>query len=69
MLFRKKIEKSCSYCAYSAKVDEELVLCRKKGIQSLNGKCRRFRYDPTKRIPLKQKAMDFKKYDKEDYTL
>ena len=69
MLFRKKIEKSCSYCVHSAKLDDENVLCAKKGIKPTTGKCMRFRYDPTKRIPPKAKALDFSKYDQEDYSL
>lgn len=69
MLFRKKIERSCSYCVHSAKLDEEQVLCTKKGVQPMDGKCLRFRYDPYKRIPKKAKALDFSKYDKEDFSL
>ena len=69
MLFRKKIEKSCSYCARGVLVDDELVLCCKKGLRSASGKCLKFRYDPTKRVPKKAKPMDFSKYDNEDYSL
>ena len=69
MLFRKKIKKSCAYCAYGTKLDEEQVLCIKKGIVSLDGKCRKFSYDPYKRIPVKAKALDFEKYDQEDFSL
>lgn len=69
MLFRKKIEKSCSYCQYSAKLDGEQMLCSKKGITSVDGRCMKFRYDPTKRIPSKPKALDFSKYDEEDFSL
>lgn len=70
MLFRKKIERACAHCAYSAKLDEEKILCSKSAdIHPADGKCFKFRYDPTKRIPLKAKAMDFSKYDKEDYSL
>lgn len=69
MLFRKKIERSCSYCTFGAKLDDAQVLCSKKGVCPLDGKCHRFRYDPTKRIPGKCKAMDFTKYDNEDYSL
>ena len=69
MLFRKKIERSCSYCAFGVKLDDETVLCSRKGIRSLFGKCRRFRYDPTKRIPLKSKAPDFDKYREDDFSL
>ena len=69
MLFRKKIERSCAYCLYGAKLDEDQVLCSKKGLRPTDGKCRRFRYDPTKRVPKKAKAMDFSKYDEEDFSL
>ena len=69
MLFRKKIQKACSYCQFSTALDDEQVLCAKKGIRPSDGKCLRFRYDPCKRIPKKAKAMDFSKYDEEDYSL
>lgn len=69
MLFRKKMEKSCSYCAHGAALDEDTVLCTKKGLQPITGKCRRFRYDATKRIPRKAKAPDFSKYSESDFTL
>ncbi len=68
-LFRKKIEKVCSLCAYCTKLNDESALCIKKGVVNLNGKCRKFSYDPTKRIPLKAKAPDFSKYSDEDFSL
>ena len=69
MLFRKKIEPSCSYCTRSAKLADGQVLCSKKGVVAAEGKCAAFRYDPFKRIPPKVKALDFSKYDQEDYSL
>ena len=69
MLFRKKIERSCSYCVYGTQIDGEQVLCTKKGVVSVDGKCRKFCYDPCKRIPPRPKAPGFKKYDEEDYSL
>ena len=69
MLFRKKIARSCSYCRFGTKLDDEQVLCVKKGVRSADSKCMRFRYDPCKRIPLKAKAMDFSKYNTEDFSL
>ena len=69
MLFRKKIERACEYCAHGTKLNEEQVLCARKGICSPDGKCLRFRYAPCKRIPRKATAMDFSKYDNEDYSL
>lgn len=69
MLFRKKIEKSCSYCRYGTLLEDDLALCTKRGVVSANKKCRKFAYDPLRRVPSKPKALDFNKYDNEDYTL
>lgn len=69
MLFRKRIPRSCQYCVNSAVLDEDKLLCTKRGIVSVEHKCRKFRYDPCKRIPVKPKALDFNKYDEEDFSL
>jgi hypothetical protein len=50
-------------------LEEDKVLCSKKGIKSVDDKCRRFKYDPCKRIPHKAKALDFSRYDQEDFSL
>ena len=68
MLFKKKMERSCDYCAYGTKLENDQILCAKKGVVTC-GKCRRFRYDPIKRVPLKPKAIDFEKYDQDDFSL
>ncbi len=69
MLFRKKIERSCGYCLYGSHMENGVILCVKKGFRSEESQCRRFKYDPCKRIPKKAKALDFSKYDKEDFSL
>jgi hypothetical protein len=69
MLFRKKIERSCSYCQYGVYLENGLILCSKRGCRTVEDHCRRFKYDPCKRIPPKAKALDFSVYDKEDYSL
>lgn len=69
MLFRKKIPRSCSYCVHSTLLDDDHVLCIKKGVVSASKKCCKFSYDPCKRIPLKAKALDFNKYSEEDFSL
>ena len=51
MLFRKKIEPCCSYCLHGSYVDDETIMCVKKGVVKSWGHCRRFEYDPLKRIP------------------
>ncbi len=69
MLFRKKIQRSCAYCVYGAHLEDGVILCAKKGIKTESDKCRRFRYDPCKRIPVKAKALDFSRYDQDDFSL
>lgn len=69
MLFRKKIDPQCGYCQHSTKLNDEQVLCIKRGIRSVAEKCSKFRYDPYKRIPSRVKTLDFRKYDREDYSL
>ena len=69
MLFRKKITRACAHCVHGTQLEDEQVLCCKKGVRTVYDKCFKFRYDPCKRIPLKAKAMDFSKYDDADYSL
>lgn len=69
MLFRKKIPHSCTYCANATQMDEDQFLCMKKGVVVDTEKCRKFKYDPCKRIPSKPKALDFSKYDEMDFSL
>lgn len=69
MLFRKRMERSCVYCLHGTLLEDEQILCTKKGLCSPDGKCWRFKYDPCKRIPKKAKALDFSKYEAEDFSL
>lgn len=69
MLFRKRIPRSCAYCAHGTVLGNDQVLCTKYGVVSVYYKCRKFSYDPCKRMPVKAKTLDFSKYDKEDFSL
>lgn len=69
MLFRKKMPRSCRHCAFSTKLDNSRMLCRKHGVVSESYACRKFRYDPFKRIPQKSQALDFTKYNDDDFSL
>lgn len=69
MLFRKKIERSCSYCVYGAKLEGGQILCSKSGMRTIDESCRKFKYDPIKRVPSKAKALDFSKYESQDFSL
>lgn len=69
MLFRKRIPKSCQYCVFSTKLTEDQMLCTKQGVVSIYYECRKFRYDPLKRIPVRSAAPDFEKYKDDDFAL
>lgn len=69
MLFRKKIDRSCLYCMFGTQLEDGSILCSKKGMRGTDDPCRRFRYDPCKRIPRKAKALDFSKFDDADFSL
>lgn len=69
MLFRKHMDPRCVYCKYAASAEEGMVICRKKGIRPEGGKCRRFRYDPLRRVPPRPLNVDFSRYDSQDFTL
>lgn len=69
MLFDKKIEPRCVYCARSVSLHADSMLCAKKGVVSPGGRCRSFKYDPLKRVPPRQAAPDFSRLRNEDFSL
>lgn len=69
MLFEKKIEPRCFYCQRCAPLDEETVLCIKKGVVPSGFHCRSFRYDPLKRVPPRPAPLDFSRLKDEDFVL
>ena len=69
MLFEKDIEPRCAYCKRGSPLDEDNIMCIKKGIVSPAGACRRFRYDPLKRVPPKPMSLDLSHLKEEDFVL
>lgn len=69
MLFRKKHPRVCSYCTNGTQLDNGLILCIKKGVRASDDGCRKFSYDPCKRVPPKPKSPNFDDYSQEDFTL
>ncbi len=69
MLFDRNIEPRCAYCKRGEVVDDEQIICIKKGMVSPSGACRSFRYDPLKRVPPKPAAAKFDRFKDEDFTL
>ena len=69
MLFRKDMEKRCVHCEKASVIDENDMLCRKYGVVSRNYGCKKFEYDPLKRIPNKTVYPDSDRYDTKDFSL
>lgn len=69
MLFQKKIEPKCVYCAKGAPLNEGQILCARKGVVSPGGSCAGFRYDPLKRVPPKPAVLDTSKLSDADFRL
>lgn len=69
MLFNKKLPKTCEYCQNGTCIGEDTYLCTKRGVVEYQEKCRKFKYDPCKRVPSKPKALDFQQYNEHDFSL
>ena len=68
-LFQKHIEPRCAYCTRCRPLNEEQVVCEKKGVMSAASSCRSFRYDPLKRVPPRPAALDTGRLSEEDFSL
>lgn len=69
MLFRKDIEPRCMYCSRGSQLNEQQVVCRKKGIVDACASCGAFHYDPLKRVPPRPASLDPEKLKQEDFSL
>ena len=69
MLFQKNIEPRCAYCKRGVTLDEDQILCARKGVVEPSGSCRSFRYDPLKRVPQRPVVTNFSHLKKEDFML
>lgn len=69
MLFRKNIEPMCAYCSRSSELNEEELSCPRKGVVSPDYHCRRFSYDPLKRVPAAPALPDFSRFSDEEFEL
>ncbi len=69
MLFRKNIDPRCAYCRRGAQINEREVACVKRGIMPVEGSCRRFRYDPLKRVPPRPAPLETARLKESDFSL
>lgn len=66
-LFGNKIHPACQYCTEAMQQMKENVLCIKKGIVSPNYSCKKFVYDPLKRIPPRPQSLY--RYEAQDFSI
>ena len=69
MIFDRKIAPSCEYCRYGSLIDEDHIVCVKRGVIESGNPCRRFRYDPLKRSPDAQPGYKPGSYSDDDFSL
>ena len=69
MLYRKNIKPLCAYCTRAGQIDNVKMICLKRGIVSVEGSCKRFRYDPLKRVPPRPKPKSVEEFKPEDFLL
>ena len=69
-LFGKHIDPACCYCEHSLPVEGQIHLnCRFKGRVDPAASCRRFSYDPLKRIPPRPQMLSSEGFEKKDFEL
>ncbi|MBC5787180.1 MULTISPECIES: hypothetical protein [Clostridiaceae] len=66
--FRGNIPPACEYCEYGKPTaDHQMILCGRNGVVSPFFKCRKFKYDPLKRVPKVLPPLDG--YSEKDFSL
>lgn len=67
-VFSKELPHHCEYCAHGmASEFSDEILCLKKGITHAFDSCRKYKYDPLKRQPQRQKVDN--NYSSEDFSI
>ncbi len=66
--FRADIRPACKYCRFCVLGSSEPMLCKKRGPVEPEQSCRRFCYDPVKRVPSGSPALE-NNFTAEDFLL
>ena len=67
-LYGNKIEPRCLYCEHGTTLKNSgHISCRYYGVVTDGYTCRKFKYDPLKRIP--SKPVTLPKFEKEDFSI
>ena len=65
---KKDLTHECAVCKYGWPLpDGSAVLCEKSGIRNNDSCCKKFKYDPLKRVPRRVPAM--MEFSQEDFEL
>lgn len=56
-LFGNNIKPSCKYCEMAKSMSGEIITCEKFGEVKAYDACKKFAYDPLKRIPKKELSL------------
>jgi hypothetical protein len=67
-LFRKDIDPRCAYCVCGRQLGHGDVGCVHKGVVKEYFHCKRFRYDPLRRVPHKPVRLG-KNYTEDDFKI
>ena len=66
-IYGSKVAPACAYCAWGERAaDGKMILCRHRGVVSPYYACRKYRYDPLRRVPHRQSLPHF---DPKDFSL
>lgn len=66
-LFGNEVRANCSYCCNGADAHSGYICTVKKSIKK--GKCRKFRYNPTLRVPMTEAPMEKQEFTIKDFEL
>lgn len=70
MIYRDCENPKCFFCAYSSSLAAtDDMICTKTGIVKKDDLCKKFRYDPQKRVPKRVPKLNTKKFSKDDFSI
>ena len=69
MLYRQKVDPCCACCAHARAIDNTAAVCLRRGIVALSGCCKKFSYDPLKRVPEAPRTLVRKEHDPDKFEL
>ena len=67
-LYGNTVTPACELCAHGRRAaDGRVILCLHKGVTAFSDRCRKFTYDPLRRLPFRQPELAA--FSEEDFRL